>query len=423
MISHSNPYQNLLQSAIKTFISRGLTIGWLPTGFVPISGQQRPGGPGSSALGLRGALRLGRGRGLPRGRRVGPTVHGGRGTGAAVHGLSADPSEGDVPGTGGLGAWGGVLGAWGSWGVVYWSVEVRIGMPAMSWAFRFSFTGIHRGWGWPKQCGIHRYQWTTIILSHFNTFYWLGGGHSTFAVAKPLTVGAIQFVGIETCPPRGPRVARPYSKNRSASCKGLGTVTSAAESHCCASNSSNLRLRRRWIPIISFPLFSLVLVSLILRVCYNVSRWCFFGSSCCLRSRLAMLGHVCQLHYHGGGVVAYQLENGRLARLQFRTGPFLKIGQEVTLSIVDGAAVDILAADPLHGRPRRKRLPCCNPWAPSGCSGRLGASATPLRRSDWNGWTKLKWNCNDYWRRTAMAWMVMGCAAWFVAWLPGCIGR
>ena len=147
-------------------------------------------------------------------------------------------------------------------------------------------------------------------------------------------------------------------------------------------------------------------------------------------------------------MVAYQLENGRLARLQFRTGPFLKIGQEVTLSIVDGAAVDILAADPskemapkhaggvagqlthlwsgrimLHGRPRRKRLPCCNPWAPSGCSGRLGASATPLRRSDWNGWTKLKWNCNDYWRRTAMAWMVMGCAAWFVAWLPGCIGR
>ena len=127
-----------ISDAFKTFISRGLTIGWLPTGFVPISGQQRRGGPGSSALGLRGALRLGRGRGLPRGRRVGPAVHGGRGTGAAVHGLSADPSEGDVPGTGGLGAW-------GSWGVGYWSVEVRIGMPAMSWGFRFSFTGIHRG--------------------------------------------------------------------------------------------------------------------------------------------------------------------------------------------------------------------------------------------------------------------------------------
>ena len=36
-------------------------------------------------------------------------------------------------------------GAWGSWGVGYWSVEVRIGMPAMSWGFRCSFTGIHRG--------------------------------------------------------------------------------------------------------------------------------------------------------------------------------------------------------------------------------------------------------------------------------------
>ena len=59
-----------------------------------------------------------------------------------------------------------------------------------------------------------------------------------------------------------------------------------------------------------------------------------------------MLGHVCQLHYYGGGVVAYHSENGKLARLQFHRGPCLKIGQAVTFSIVDGAAVDILTSDP-----------------------------------------------------------------------------
>ena len=59
-----------------------------------------------------------------------------------------------------------------------------------------------------------------------------------------------------------------------------------------------------------------------------------------------MLGHVCQLHYYGGGVVAYHSENGKLARLQFHRGPCLKIGQAVTFSIVDGVAVDILTSDP-----------------------------------------------------------------------------
>ena len=84
-----------------------------------------------------------------------------------------------------------------------------------------------------------------------------------------------------------------------------------------------------------------------------------------------MLGHVCQLHYHGGGVVAYQLENGRLARLQFRTGPFLKIGQEVTLSIVDGAAVDILAADP------------SKEMAPKHAGGVAGSTDTLVERADY----------------------------------------
>lgn len=59
-----------------------------------------------------------------------------------------------------------------------------------------------------------------------------------------------------------------------------------------------------------------------------------------------MLGHVCQLNYHGGGMVAHHVENGKWASLQFRTGPYLKVGQAVTFSIVDGAAVDILAVDP-----------------------------------------------------------------------------
>eukprot|EP00435_Cladocopium_sp_Y103_P073583 s631_g44.t1 len=45
------------------------------------------------------------------------------------------------------------------------------------------------------------------------------------------------------------------------------------------------------------------------------------------------------------GAVAYHSEN-KLAILQFRSGPCLRIGQAVTFSIVDGAAVDILAADP-----------------------------------------------------------------------------
>ena len=159
-----------------------------------------------------------------------------------------------------------------------------------------------------------------------------------------------------------------------------------------------------------------------------------------------MLGHVCQLHYYGGGVVAYHSENGKLARLQFHRGPCLKIGQAVTFSIVDGVAVDILTSDPskeavlkhargavsahtlvsgrmmFRGQPRRKLVPCPNPCATNACRRRWGASAMPLQRSNWNGRTKLKRNCNDYWRM-AMAWMVTGCAAWFVAWQPGWIGR
>ena len=64
-----------------------------------------------------------------------------------------------------------------------------------------------------------------------------------------------------------------------------------------------------------------------------------------------MRGHVCQLHYHGGGLVAYHSENKQLG-LQFRTGPCLKIGQAVTFSIVDGAAVDILPADSKEAVPK-----------------------------------------------------------------------
>ena len=70
-------------------------------------------------------------------------------------------------------------------------------------------------------------------------------------------------------------------------------------------------------------------------------------------------------------MVAYQLENGRLARLQFRTGPFLKIGQEVTLSIVDGAAVDILAADP------------SKEMAPKHAGGVAGSTDTLVERADY----------------------------------------
>ena len=57
-----------------------------------------------------------------------------------------------------------------------------------------------------------------------------------------------------------------------------------------------------------------------------------------------MLGHVCQLHYHGGGAVTYQLENGKLANILFCTGPYLNVGQAVTFCIVDGAAVDVKIA-------------------------------------------------------------------------------
>ena len=70
------------------------------------------------------------------------------------------------------------------------------------------------------------------------------------------------------------------------------------------------------------------------------SIWLQLSSS----KRLAMLGHVCQLHYHGGGAVTYQLENGKLANIIFRTAPYLKVGQAVTFCIVDGAAVDVKIA-------------------------------------------------------------------------------
>ena len=64
--------------------------------------------------------------------------------------------------------------------------------------------------------------------------------------------------------------------------------------------------------------------------------------------RLAMFGHICQLHYHSGGVVAYRSQNGSPAKVQFhtvRTGPPLKIGQAVTFSIANGDAINITAVD------------------------------------------------------------------------------
>ena len=54
----------------------------------------------------------------------------------------------------------------------------------------------------------------------------------------------------------------------------------------------------------------------------------------------AMLGHVCQLHYHGGGTVAYH-EDGKLTNIPFSAGPLLKVGQAVSFSIVDKAAVNV----------------------------------------------------------------------------------
>lgn len=64
--------------------------------------------------------------------------------------------------------------------------------------------------------------------------------------------------------------------------------------------------------------------------------------------RLAMFGHICQLHYHSGGVVAYRSQNGTAAKVQFhtvRTGPPLKIGQAVTFSVANGDAINITAVD------------------------------------------------------------------------------
>ena len=57
-----------------------------------------------------------------------------------------------------------------------------------------------------------------------------------------------------------------------------------------------------------------------------------------------MLGHVCQLHYHRGGMVAYHSDDGQLTNIPFSSGPFLKVGQAVSFSIVDHAAVNIVTA-------------------------------------------------------------------------------
>jgi hypothetical protein len=54
-----------------------------------------------------------------------------------------------------------------------------------------------------------------------------------------------------------------------------------------------------------------------------------------------MLGHVCQLHYHGGGTVAYHSEDGKLTNIPFSAGPLLKVGQAVSFSIVDKAAENV----------------------------------------------------------------------------------
>ena len=128
--------------------------------------------------------------------------------------------------------------------------------------------------------------------------------------------------------------------------------------------------------------------------------------------RLAMFGHICQLHYHSGGVVAYRSQNGTAAKVQFhavRTGPPLKIGQAVTFSVANGDAINITAVDAGGAAVASSRSP--EPIGlrktPNGCSRRSQSSAMPRWKSNLTGYAMLKRSCIGY-CRTRLA-----CEPWY----------